>query len=113
MSLWRALQTQSWRAGEPQTARFPVYDFIGIDHLVSQLQSDERAWRQWFTRNGQRASEVTYDELDAAPDATVAAVLRELGLPDAQVTVPRLSRQRDDLSAAWVERYRHEAGRAA
>jgi trehalose 2-sulfotransferase len=113
VSLWRALQTQTWRAGNTETGRPVVYDFNGIDHLVSQLESDERAWRQWFARTGQRPTEVTYEELDSNLGATVDAVLRELGLGDALVTMPRLSRQRDELSAAWVERYRHERDRAA
>ena len=32
--------------------RFLVYDFEAIDHLVSQLESDERAWSDWFARTG-------------------------------------------------------------
>lgn len=113
VSLWRAIQTQSWRAEDAQTAHSPVYDFTGIDHLVSQLESDERAWREWFARTGRQPTEVTYDQLDTTPAETVATVLRLLGLPDGGVTVPRLSRQRDDLSAAWVQRYRRERDRAA
>ena len=38
VSLWRAVQTQSWRSGEPPNAESVVYDFEGIDHLVSQLE---------------------------------------------------------------------------
>ena len=51
---------------------------------------------------------MTYDELDTAPEATAKAVLRALGLSDSRVAVPRLSRQRDDLSTAWAQRYRRD-----
>ncbi len=108
VSLWRAIQTQSWRAGDMHSAYSPVYHFHGIDHLVSQLESDEQAWREWLARTNRCPTEVTYDELDSAPEATAAAVLRSLGLPDSGVTVPELSRQRDDLSTAWAERYRRD-----
>jgi len=113
VSLWRAVQSQSWRADEERDAESVVYDFTGIDHLVGQLESDERAWREWFARTGRRPTEVTYEQLESAPGDTVGAVLRVLGLPDAGVTVPSLSRQRDDLSELWIDRYRRERDRAA
>lgn len=113
VSLWRAVQAQNWRAEDASGAESGVYDFAGIDHLVSQLESDERAWIEWFARTGGRPLGVSYDQLDAAPGETVAMVLDALGLPGAAVTVPRLSRQRDELAAAWIERYRQERGIAA
>jgi LPS sulfotransferase NodH len=113
VSLWRAVQTRSWRSAEPPSGDSVIYDFTAIDHLVSQLESDERSWIQWFARTGRRPLEVTYDRLDSAPSDAVELVLRALGLPGGGVTVPRLTRQRDDLSTAWIERYRQERGRAA
>jgi len=113
VSLWRAVQTQSWHSGEAPSGESVIYDFQAIDHLVSQLESDERSWVEWFARTGRRPIHVTYDRLEAAPAQTVGLVLHGLGLPDAGVTVPRLSRQRDEISAAWIERYRQERGRAA
>ncbi len=58
--------------------------------------------------------EVTYDQLDRRPAETVAMVLHALGLPNAGVTVPsRLARQRDEISQAWIERYRRERAGAS
>jgi LPS sulfotransferase NodH len=108
VSLWRAVQTQSWRAERNSGEQPAAYDFDGVDHLVSQLKDDERAWREWFQRTAKPTIEVRYERLEAAPGETVATVLRELGLPDGGVTVPRLSRQRDELNSAWIERYRQE-----
>jgi trehalose 2-sulfotransferase len=113
VSLWRAVQTQSWRSGEAPSADSVVYDFEAIDHLVVQLEADERSWSEWFARTGRQPIDVTYDRLDSAPAHTVEVVLHALGLPDSAVAVPRLTRQRDDLSATWIERYRQERGRAA
>jgi LPS sulfotransferase NodH len=113
VSLWRAVQTQSWRSGEPPSGNSVVYEFEAIDHLVAQLESDERSWSEWFDRTGRPPIHVTYEQLDAATGETVTLVLDALGLPDGAVTVPRLARQRDDLSEAWIERYRQERGRAA
>jgi trehalose 2-sulfotransferase len=113
ISLWRAVQTQSWRAEDATKADDPAYEYTAIDHLVSQLESDERSWKEWFARTGQQPFVVTYDQLEAAPAETVATVLHVLGLPDTSVAVPRLSRQRDELSAAWAERYRQERAQAA
>ena len=114
VSLWRALQTQTWRVEDSARTATAVYDFSGIDHLVSQLESDERAWTEWFARSGQRPFVVTYEQLDAAPaGATVATVLERSGFRPRLVSFPGLSRQRDGLSSAWVDRYRQERGKAA
>jgi trehalose 2-sulfotransferase len=113
VSLWRALQTQSWRTGEVPRARSLVYDFAAIDHLATQLQSDELAWRRWLARVGRRPIEVTYDQLDTAPEWAAARVLEALGLTDVAVSAPPLSRQRDELSSIWVKRHRRERERAA
>jgi LPS sulfotransferase NodH len=113
--LWRAVQTQSWRSGEEGSDHSPVYDFDGIDHLLRLLESEERRWVEWFTDIGVRPIHVTYEQLDASPGETVTHVLQALGLPAHDVDVPRLSRQRDELSSLWIERYRAELdqGRAA
>lgn len=116
VSLWRALQTQSWRAdddGDGASADSAIYDFDGIDTLVTQLASNERAWSEWLAGASLRQIRVTYEQLDAEPRQTVAGVLHELGLAGAPVTVPRLSRQRDELSSDWAERYRKQRERAA
>lgn len=113
VSLWRALQTESWRAEDAPKAHAPVYDLTAIDHLVSRLESDEKSWTAWFARAGKAPFAVTYEQLEEAPAETVAAVLHALGLPDGTVPVPPLARQRDELSEAWIDRYRRERGRAA
>ena len=124
VSLWLAVQTQSWRADPIPSAqashadnvRSPLgarYRFAGIDHLVAGLEADDRAWREWFTRSGHRPLIITYEELDRAPQETVGRVLGELGLGDVEPPTPALHRQRDVRSAEWARRYRIERERAA
>jgi LPS sulfotransferase NodH len=110
VSLWKALQTQSWRAADAADHSDPRYQYAGIDYLVSQLRSDERAWAEWFASAGLDLLEVSYEEIDAAPQDAVARVLDVLELADVSAPMPTLSRQRDELSAAWIERYRRERG---
>ncbi len=113
VSLWRALQTQRWRANTEGQEQELVYDFAGIDHLVTQLREHERAWRAWFSRTAMTPIEVSYEQLDANPGGSVAAVLDQLGLGGLEPPAPPLARQRDQRSSAWIKRYRQERGVAA
>jgi LPS sulfotransferase NodH len=118
VSLWRAVQTQSWRAEEPGGGEEPgaddepAYSFAGIDHLVGLLEAHDAAWRAWFAAQGTDPLVVGYDDLEADPAATVALVLGALGLDAAGIALPALRRQADERSARWADRYR-AARRAA
>ena len=107
MSLWRAVQTQSWRAEEPAREE-PAYSFAAIDHLVGLLEADDAAWRAWFAAAGLDPMVVPYDDLEADPEGTVRAVLGALGLDARDVAVPGLRRQADERSAQWTAHYRAE-----
>jgi trehalose 2-sulfotransferase len=115
VSLWRAAQSRSWRAGVGERRDTQLaYSFAAIDHLRRQLADHEAAWERWFAERDFLPIRVAYDELDADPHRVVGAVLRELGLGDpAEVPDPPLTRQRDELSASWVERYVRDAAEVA
>jgi trehalose 2-sulfotransferase len=115
VSLWRAIQTQRWRAEDagPAPREQASYSFAAIDHLVAQLQRDEFAWRRWLRARRPRPLHVPYERLSADPRATVADVLRFLGLPADDVPAPALRHQRDARSRAWAQRYRLERRVAA
>lgn len=124
VSLWRAIQTQSWRADTTSSAqasraddiRSPAgaqYRFAAIEHLVAGLEGDDRAWREWFARSGLTPLVIAYEELDRAPREVVGRVLDELGLGDVEPPTPALRRQRDERSAEWAQRFRIERERAA
>ncbi len=113
VSLWRAVQTQAWRSDGSPPADSARYDFLAIDHLVSQLEDQDRAWRRWFSTSGFEPLELPYEELERDPRATVSSVLRAIGLPDGDVPVSPTSRQRDQRSEEWSIRYREERKEAA
>jgi LPS sulfotransferase NodH len=113
VSLWRAVQTQAWRAGHGVPAQEARYAFAAIDHLVHQLEDHDAQWRRWFAVHGWAPHAVSYDELAADPPRTVGAVLRALGLPDDHVPAPATERQGDGRSRAWADRYRSEREAAA
>ena len=104
------------RAGAPARRRAPIpWPTSSRRSTISSLSSRPTSGLERVVRRARarKPIHVTYDRLDAAPGHAVEVVLHALGLPDSAVAVPRLSRQRDDLSAAWIERYRQERGRAA
>ncbi len=112
VSLWRALQTQAWRADAASHAS-AQYDFAAIDHLVEQLERDERAWKDWFDQVRAEPMRVSYDNLDGDADEVVGRVLRFLGLSEVAVSAPTTHRQRDDETRRWIERYHVDREQAA
>jgi LPS sulfotransferase NodH len=118
VSLWRAVQTQRWRAdaGSPPRPHSAVYHFRAIDHLVARLEADEAAWRAWFdampTGPG-RPLQLSYEEIDAEPRAAAAQVLGFCGFAGVPIGDPPLRHQRDGQSHEWVARYLTEKREAA
>jgi LPS sulfotransferase NodH len=105
MSLWRALQTWTWRADQAPPADRPiVFCRRAIEHLTASLEADDDAWRAWYRRNGiTPAITVVYEELAADPDRGVRDVLDALGLepPDGHRAAPRLRPQADSVTEEW------------
>ena len=106
VSLWRAVQTRAWRAGEVTVEGEAVYHAGAIDHLARQLDEQDEAWRGWFAQQGIEPLTIVYEDLAADTRATTASVLRRLGVGPAEIPDPPLRRQGDDRSARWAERYR-------
>jgi LPS sulfotransferase NodH len=119
ISMWKAVQTRSWRGDEPGDARRPRYHFAAIDHLRARFEADEAGWERFFVLHGIEPLVVRYEaDLDGDRASTVRAVLRFIGVtpPADLVTEPPLARQADALTDAWVAAYdrdRAERGRAA
>jgi LPS sulfotransferase NodH len=107
ISLWRAVQTRAWRAGEDQR-RAPVYSFAGIDHLVHRLEADDRAWDAWFERHGVVPLRLRYGEIAGDPHDALRRTLVHLGVADEPhdvPAVPPLRRQAGAQSREWAARY--------
>jgi LPS sulfotransferase NodH len=118
VSLWTAIQTQTWRdgAGPTAAARDPVYHQAAIEHLVRRLTEQEDRWSTLFAQAGVEPLVVIYEELVEVWEASLRRTLRHLGLPEAdtlELPDPPLRRQSNDRSREWVERYLAEhAGRS-
>jgi LPS sulfotransferase NodH len=108
VSLWRAVQTRAWRAGDVTEEGEAVYHGGAIAHLAAQLAEQDEAWRAWFAANGIRPLTIAYEDLAGDAEATTAAVLNHIGAGPAEIPAPPLRRQGDDRSARWVNRFRDE-----
>jgi LPS sulfotransferase NodH len=82
VSLWRALQSRSWRHGSPGDGRpEPQYRFEGIHHLVRRLESEDRGWLDFFSEHGLEPLAISYeDDLERDPDGTIRRALSGIGV---------------------------------
>lgn len=115
VSLWRALQSRSWRLEHGDGDGRPVellYRFEGIDHLVRLLTSEDAAWGEFFALNRIDVLAISYEdhlEVDAA--SAVQAALDHIGVsaPDGWTPGETMQRQADALSEEWVATYHRDA----
>ncbi|HYZ82662.1 MAG TPA: Stf0 family sulfotransferase [Solirubrobacteraceae bacterium] len=112
VSMWKALQTRSWRDGNGDGRRSsPVYRFEGIDHLVRRFSADEAGWRSFFARHGITPLRLSYEEdLERDPEGTIRRVLGWIGEsppPDWRPGQP-MRRQSDGRSEEWVAAYHRD-----
>jgi trehalose 2-sulfotransferase len=111
----RAAQDGVWVVSDDEPTQAvdpPEYDAELIGNLVGLIEEGERAWRDLYAELGVVPCEVVYEDLVAddgwAP--TIRRVLDHLGLDldDGPVPPARVSRQADELNAAWAARFRQE-----
>ncbi len=110
VSLWKALQTWVWRqeTDTPQPSKEPLFHFTAIDHLIQQIEADEKAWRGYFKKHHIQPYTVVYEQLVSAYEETALDILRFLDIPVTHrptFTERRMQRQADALSEEWVQRY--------
>jgi LPS sulfotransferase NodH len=116
VSFYRAIETKIWwtfraegPANRPAPPPAPPFDYEQIDYWVTRLADFESSWRRHFERAGVAPLEVVYEDFLGAYDSTVLSILRYLELPitgSLTVAPPRLEQQADEVSQAWVHRYR-------
>lgn len=121
VSLWKAIQTSTWRMEESQLAKDPssppagklVFHFEAIDYLIQRIVADEVAWWQYFDACKVQPFTVVYEELAAAYEATALNILQYLHIPipeNLTFAERRMKRQADALSEEWVQRYHNLKG---
>lgn len=118
ISLWTAVQTQTWRDEGESAGEAPqvVYDFAAIDHLV-RLQTDhEDAWTRWLAEHDFPVYTLLYEHLAEDPQRHVLDVIHWLDVPGgdaAEVPPPKMRKQSNGRSSEWAERYRAESAERA
>jgi LPS sulfotransferase NodH len=115
VSLWKALQTWTWRrdAGDGHVVPGNLqYSFDAIDHLVGSICADEVAWRGYFAEVGVVPHDVVYEDFAQNYEGVVRGIIDFLGIDaddDLHVHPPRMTRQSDELSEEWLARYSADA----
>jgi LPS sulfotransferase NodH len=114
VSMWKALQTRRWRAGDGDGDAGSVvaqYRFDAIDHLVRRFEAEERGWQSFFSRHGIEPLVIAYeDQLVADPDGTIHRTLEWLGVsPHPGWRAGEVTRRQSDTdSDDWVAAYHRD-----
>jgi LPS sulfotransferase NodH len=115
ISLWRALQTRTWRLEHPGAAGdTPTlsYSFEGIEHLRRRLSADDEAWGRYFLHSLIAPLELVYeDDVSPDPGGAVARVMDHIGveLPSDWDPDAGMAQQADELNEEWYVAYHRDA----
>lgn len=109
--LWHRAADGSDRERSAQSVP-ETYDADRIASFAREAEADNASWDAWFDAQTIKPLRLTYEELAAAPQATLAIVLKGLGqdpviAASIQVQTARLA---DATSRQWSQRFRADAG---
>jgi trehalose 2-sulfotransferase len=127
VSLWKAVQTATWRENQANAKATSVEDdgsppyksfieehrpqlrfhFGAIDHLLNQILIEEASWDAFFEHSGIKPILVLYENFEADYETSTLNLLERLELspPEGLVFEPRMKRQSDGLNDDWTRRY--------
>src|SRR5882757_7655333 len=109
LSTARALQTGLWKVQEGKAAlREPQFDPELIEQSLHEAERQEKIWDDFFRRIGIKPFNVEYEKLCRDYERTIRAVLNflRIKLPaGARVGPPVTTRQADEISRLWEERF--------
>lgn len=109
LSTARALQTGLWKVQKGKTSlREPEFDPDLIEQSLQEAERQEKMWDDFFRRVGVNPFQVEYEKLCQDYEATIRAVLNFLKIkfpPGARVGPPATTRQADEISRVWEERF--------
>jgi len=115
VSWWKAIQSEEWhrQGGAAPTAKDveDAYNFDAINHLYAESVMREAGMQAFFTEAGIVPMTVVYEDFVARYEGTVRDILDKLDLklPEGYAFgAPKLEPLADDISEAWVQRFREE-----
>lgn len=115
VSLWRAMQTQSWRAENEPAAGEPRYSYAALHHLVGLLTGHDSAWERFLAAK-RHVLTLTYEDIASDLAGALERTLAHIGVqpPDGALeALPTMRRQADERSDAWAAAYARDALAAA
>jgi LPS sulfotransferase NodH len=109
LSTARALQTGLWKVQEGKNIlREPEFDPNLIEQSLHEAERQEKIWDDFFRRIGIKPFNVEYEKLCQDYETTIHAVLNflRIKLPSgARVGPPVTTRQADEISRIWEQRF--------
>jgi LPS sulfotransferase NodH len=114
VSWWKAIKTQEWHRkkgeGKQRVDLNDGYSFEAINHLYCECVMREAGIQEFFSEGGIVPLTVVYEDFIQAHEETVRRVLEYLGLEatTAKIARPHYEKLADEVSEAWVERFREE-----
>jgi LPS sulfotransferase NodH len=109
LSTARALQTGLWKVQEGKSIlREPEFDPDLIEQSLHEAERQDKLWDNFFRAIGIEPFEVEYEMLCQDYEKTIRAVLNflKIKLPaGARVGPPVTTRQADEISRKWEERF--------
>lgn len=116
VSWWKAIQSHEWhREAGKQAASVPEslvdrYNFDAIRHLFTEICLREAAIEDFFRVGNIQPMTVVYEDFVRGYTETLQNILSYLGQDSDGIEIPSppLERLADDISEAWVQRFRKE-----
>ncbi|HEX6782161.1 MAG TPA: Stf0 family sulfotransferase [Solirubrobacterales bacterium] len=127
VSLWKAVQTATWREDQASAKAASVEDdgsppyrsfaeahrpqlrfhYRAIDHLLKGLLIEEASWDAFFEHSGIKPILVLYENFAADYEASTFNLLERLDLSCTEdfEFEPRMKRQSDRINDDWTKRY--------
>jgi len=113
ISIWRAIRSGRWHSTDPVVRdERPPYDYFPIFGFYQSILAEDALWQDYFQRQALAPLLVEYEDLQDAPHASMAAVVRHLrptheagGDGERLRLATSLERMRDDYSVELRERF--------
>jgi LPS sulfotransferase NodH len=125
VSLWKAVQTATWREDDAATGAGvgedspPYKSFLAdhrpqlrfhygaIEHLLNQIIAEEAHWDAFFEHARNKPVLILYENFASDYETAIRHVLEQLNLqvPEDFEVKPRMKRQSDGINDDWARRY--------